>query len=67
MPYRYVENDEGSYERCVLANQAEFETTTKLEDMQFSLNFRDTVYGHVRNENGVWVVRYIDGTFETLM
>lgn len=67
MPYRYVENDEGSYERCVLANQAEFETTTQLEDMEFTLNFRDTVYGHVRNENGVWVVRYIDGTFETLM
>jgi hypothetical protein len=67
LPYRYVIDEDGNYDRCVIANQAEFDTTTKLEDMVFNLNFRDTVYGQVRNENGVWVVRYIDGTFETLM
>ncbi|ASP40001.1 hypothetical protein CHH28_15545 [Bacterioplanes sanyensis] len=67
LPYRYDVDEEGNYDRCIIANQAEFETTTKLEDMEFTLNFRDTVYGKVRNENGVWVVRYIDGTFETLL
>ncbi|MFK4751847.1 hypothetical protein [Oceanobacter antarcticus] len=66
LPYTYLVNDEGDYERCVTSNQAEWDESYSLDTATFYLNYRDVVYGRITKENGTWVVRYIDGTFETL-
>lgn len=66
LPYKYVNGSDGNYDLCVTANQAEVTNTTALEDSVFYLNFRDVVYGRIRQENGVWVIRYIDGSWELL-
>ena len=66
LPYQYVINNDGNYERCVLANVAEWDTDYQLEQSTFHLNYRDVVYGRLKQENGQWIIRYIDGTWETL-
>ncbi|WP_221798750.1 hypothetical protein [Oceanobacter mangrovi] len=66
LPYTSYVNDDGEYETCVTANQAESDESTDITSATFYLNYRDVVYGTVKQESGVWVVRYIDGTFETL-
>ncbi len=66
LPYEYVINEEGDYERCVTANVAEWDETRDLDSSTLYLNYRDVVYGRVEKENGFWIIRYIDGTFETL-
>jgi hypothetical protein len=66
LPYQYLVNEDGDYELCVLANQAEWEESFDLQAATFYLNYRDVVYGRIQQENGTWVIRYIDGTFETL-
>jgi len=66
MPYEYVINEDGDYERCVLANVAEWEDDFSLDAATLYLNYRDVVYGRVQQENGQWIIRYIDGTWETL-
>jgi len=65
MPYHYVTDEEGNYDICVTDNIAE-NVTPELEGSVYYLNFRDVVYGSIRNENGAWVIRYIDGSFEAL-
>jgi hypothetical protein len=66
LPYTYLVNDEGDYELCVISNEAEWDESYSFDDSTFYLNYRDVVYGRIVKENGTWIVRYIDGTFETL-
>jgi hypothetical protein len=66
LPYTYYVTNEGKYERCVTANVAEWDETASLEDSVFYLNYRDVVYGRILQESGTWIIRYIDGTWETL-
>jgi hypothetical protein len=66
-PYRYILDDEGNYDRCVTSNVAEYGETRNLDDTIFYLNFRDVVYGRIAKENGIWIIRYIDGSWESLL
>jgi hypothetical protein len=66
-PYRYVLDKDGNYDRCVTSNVAEYGVTRNIDDATFHLNFRDVVYGRIAKESGVWIIRYIDGTWETLL
>lgn len=66
LPYRYLVNDEGNYETCVTANVAEWDESFSMKDAVFYLNYRDVVYGRIALENGQWIIRYIDGNWETL-
>ncbi|MDK2777327.1 MAG: hypothetical protein KYX62_06670 [Pseudomonadota bacterium] len=67
LPYKYITNDDGEYELCVTDNIAEDSSAeSTLDDAVYYLNFRDVVYGSIRQESGVWVIRYIDGSWETL-
>jgi len=66
-PYRYVLDQEGNYDRCVTSNVAEYGETRNLDDAVFYLNFRDVVYGRIAKESGVWIIRYIDGSWESLL
>ena len=45
---------------------AEPATSRNFDDSVFVINFRDAVYGKIANESGIWVIRYIDGSWETL-
>lgn len=64
--YRFRMNEAGLLDRCVVSNTAEPSTERNFEDAVFVLNFRDAVYGKVVNESGFWIIRYIDGSWETL-
>ena len=66
LPYEYIDSDSGGYELCVKANQAEWTDNTDTDSAVYHLNFRDVVYGRIANESGAWIIRYIDGTWETL-
>jgi len=66
LPYKYITGSDGKYDLCVLDNSAEATDNTVLADAAFTLNFRDVVYGRIRQESGIWVIRYIDGSWETL-
>ena len=66
LPYSYYVTDEGDYQRCVTSNTAEWTKTFSLDDSVFYLNYRDVVYGRIQKENGTWIIRYIDGNWETL-
>jgi hypothetical protein len=59
-------NEEGLLDRCVISNTAEPATSRNFDDSVFVINFRDAVYGKIANESGIWVIRYIDGSWETL-
>lgn len=65
--YRYRMNESGILDRCVMIeNAAEPSTQRDIENAVYVLNFRDAVYGKIVNESGIWIVRYIDGSWETL-
>lgn len=69
--YKMVENEEGVAERCVLSVGTIYEKDPSVDpdvDEVFYLNYRNVVYGTIRpeGEDGIWVIRYIDGTFEIL-
>ncbi len=66
LPYKFVINEDGNYERCVTANVAEWDEDRGTDNAVLFLNFRDVVYGQIKKENGQWIIRYIDGTWETL-
>ena len=66
LPYRYITGKDGGYDLCVLENAALPSAEPELDDQVFSLTFRGVVYGTLRNESGVWIVRYLDGQFEAL-
>ncbi|MBM95304.1 MAG: hypothetical protein CMI09_05595 [Oceanospirillaceae bacterium] len=66
LPYRFIINEDGNYERCVTANVAEWDQERNLDTAVLHLNFRDVVYGRIQKEKGQWIIRYIDGIWETL-
>lgn len=64
MNYKIVEAEDGSSERCVLSTDSRYtKDLASLEDSVFYLNYRDVLYGTAREENGVWVIRYLDGSW----
>ena len=65
--YRFYVDEDGMLNRCVMENVAEAETERDTDDTVWVLNFRDVVYGRIAMENGVWIIRYIDGSWESLM
>ena len=67
LPYTFVTNDEGKFERCVLRNEATFEDASTLEDAIIPLYFRGVVYGSIRKENGIWIARFVNGEFQSLL
>jgi hypothetical protein len=64
--YRYIVGDDGDYRRCVVSNTAEPSFNRDPQQAVYVLNYRDKVYGKVVYESGVWIIRYIDGTWESL-
>lgn len=66
LPYKFVSDREGNFDRCVLRNEAEFNDVSTLEDAIIPINFRGVVYGQIRQENGVWVARFVNGEFITV-
>ena len=64
--YRYIVGDDGEYRRCVVSNTAEPSFNRDPQQAVYVLNYRDKVYGKVVYESGVWIIRYIDGTWESL-
>jgi hypothetical protein len=69
--YKMIENEKGVAERCVLSvgsNYSKDPAENPLDDQVFYLNYRNVVYGTIRpeGEDGIWVIRYIDGTFTLL-
>src|SRR5690554_5621763 len=70
LPHKYVTASNGGQQICVTEN-APFngpKINSKLEkDAALSLTFRGVVYGSIRNEKGVWIARFIDGTWIPLV
>ena len=64
--YRYIVGDDGEYRRCVVSNTAEPSFSRDPQEAVYVLNYRDKVYGKIVYESGVWIIRYIDGTWESL-
>ncbi len=64
--YRYIVGDDGEYRRCVVSNTAEESYSRDPQDAEYTVNYRDKVYGEITYESGAWVIRYIDGTWESL-
>lgn len=67
LPYKFITGNDGQYDRCVTANQATFANTSTLDDAIIPINYRGVVYGRIRKENNIWVVRFVNGEFQTLM
>ena len=65
--YRYRVDSDGLSDRCVVANSAEAVTDRDENNAVFVLNYRDVVYGRIAQENGVWIIRYVDGSWESLL
>ena len=65
--YNFYVDEDGLLNRCVTDNVAEPETYRDTDDTVWVLNFRDVVYGRIAMENGVWIIRYIDGSWESLL
>lgn len=62
--YKMLEGADGQPERCVTANKGNFNKSTATpEEKVFYLNYRDVLYGTAREEKGVWVIRYLDGSW----
>lgn len=61
--YTIVENEEGVAERCVKSVGSIYvKDPADIENVLY-LNYRGVLYATARPEDGVWVIRYIDGTF----
>lgn len=67
LPYTFISNNEGKYQRCVLRDEAVSEDNSSLAGAIIPINFRGAVYGQIRQENGVWVARFINGEFMPLL
>ncbi|MAR00805.1 MAG: hypothetical protein CMI00_09755 [Oceanospirillaceae bacterium] len=65
--YHFYVDDDGLLNRCVTQNVAEADTQRETDDTVWVLNYRDVVYGRIAMENGVWIIRYIDGSWESLL
>lgn len=67
LPYRYVADKNGGYELCVTGNAYTAVPVFDEDSAVYSLAFRGVVYGSIRNENGLWIIRYLDGSWESLL
>lgn len=65
-PFTYRVNERGLLDLCVTANIAEGGAIAPIESAVFALNYRDVVVGRVQKEGAAWIIRYIDGSWETL-
>lgn len=70
LPHKYVTASNGGQQICVTANEpfkgpAIDDAFDK--EAVLSLTFRGVVYGSIRNEKGVWIARFIDGTWIPLV
>lgn len=67
LPHEYVTASNGGQQICVTKNEP-FKGPTIDDGFDkkavLSLTFRGVVYGSIRNENGMWIARFIDGTWE---
>lgn len=61
--YKIIEDEDGQADRCVLSTGSNYEKNPADLDQVFYLNYRDVVYGVARPENGIWTIRYIDGSW----
>src|SRR5690554_3855278 len=70
LPHKYVTASNGGQQICVTEN-APFNgpkiNSTLEKDAALSLTFRGVTYGSIRNEKGVWIARFIDGTWIPLV
>lgn len=66
LAYRMRINEQGESERCIVDNTlASAKPDVSVDDKVWNLNFRGVAYGQLRKENGVWLVRFVDGTFRS--
>src|SRR5690554_4231978 len=63
LPHKYVTGPNGNYEVCVVDNAPLKAREFDKDEAVFSLSFRGVVYGSIRQENGAWIARFIDGTW----
>lgn len=70
LPHKYVTASNGGQRICVEKNEP-FKggdiNDTLDGDAVLSLTFRGVAYGSIRKENGVWIARFIDGTWTPLV
>src|SRR5690554_4247919 len=70
LPHKYVTASNGGQQICVTKNEP-FNgpkiNSTLEKDAALSLTFRGVTYGSIRNEKGVWIARFIDGTWIPLV
>jgi hypothetical protein len=63
--YTIIEDAEGQPDRCVSSVGSNYVKNPADVQQVFYLNYRDVIYGTIRPEgdNGIWTIRYIDGTW----
>src|SRR5690554_6856702 len=69
LPHKYITASNGGQQICVTANEPfKGPTIDDAFDKEavLSLTFRGVVYGSIRNERGMWIARFIDGTWISL-
>src|SRR5690554_1521917 len=66
LPHKYVTGPNGNYEVCVVDNAPLKAREFHKDEAVFSLSFRGVVYGSIRQENGPWIARFIDGTWVSI-
>src|SRR5690554_218295 len=70
LPHKYITASNGGQQICVTANEPfKGPTIDDAFDKEavLSLTFRGVVYGSICNEKGVWIARFIDGTWIPLV
>src|SRR5690554_3411911 len=70
LPHKYVTASNGGQQICVTDNEPfKGPTIDNAFDKEavLSLTFRGVVYGSIRNERGMWIARFIDGTWIPLV
>src|SRR5690554_2592637 len=70
LPHEYVTASNGGQQICVTKNEPfKGPTIDDAFDKEavLSLTFRGVVYGSIRNERGMWIARFIDGTWIPLV
>lgn len=69
LAYRMRINEQGESERCIIDNTlASANPDVSVDNKVWNLNFRGVAYGQLRKEkNGVWLVRFVDGTFRSFL
>lgn len=61
--YKIIEGADGQPERCVLSLDGNYIKDPLAVNSVYYLNYRDVLYGTARKENGIWIIRYLDGSW----